>query len=177
MLSITADSDLINSVQIRVSDDTLRIGIEPGLTLERATLRAEITMPELTAVQLSGAVHANIDGFFPQPAIELRASGASSFEADLDTQRLTLHLDGASIALLRGFAATADLEASGASQLELSDLRIEDADIGLSGASAADVSVLEHLDADVSGASSLQYDGDPELGDVDVGAGSSITRR
>lgn len=176
-VTVTTDDNVIQSVEIRVSDGTLHLGLESGLSLNRVTLRAEITMPELTVVELSGASHADLDGFAPQPAIDLSASGASSFEADLDTERLTLDLNGASSATLRGFAADARLEGSGASSLALGDLRIEDADVELSGASSAELTVLNHLDADLSGASNLNYDGDPQLGDISASSGASITRR
>jgi hypothetical protein len=175
-LTITADDNLMDSVEVQVSGDTLEIRVERGLSLNNATLRAEITMPELDGVELSGASSASIEGFGPASAIELTASGASSFDADVDTDRLDLELSGASSATIRGFAAVARLDASGASRLLLRDLRIEECDVQLSGASTGNLSVLDQLDADVSGASRLEYDGDPELGDINTSGGSSITR-
>ena len=79
--------------------------------------------------------------------------------------------------MLRGYAATADLSASGASRLDLFDLQIDEGNVALSGASSAGVTVLEELDADLSGASHLEYDGSPQIGDVSTSGGSTITRR
>lgn len=176
-VSVTADDNLIDSVDIAASGDTLRADLDGVDSLRNVTLRLDVTMPALTEVELSGASHADIEGFGSIEELRLDASGASSFNGSIDVGRLELRLSGASRAELRGNAGAADLEADGASHLELRDLEIETASANLSGASSGTVTVSGALDVDLSGAARLEYGGDPQLGDVDTSGGATLSSR
>lgn len=176
-VSVTADDNVIELVRVTVSGSTLRLDLDRSPSLNNVTLRAAITMPVLTDVELSGASRADIEGFPPTDALRLDASGASAFSGKIDVDRLTMRLSGVSSAVLDGDAADAALDASGASRFELRDLKIEDCQVVLSGASSADLTVFGRLDVDLSGAARLDYYGDPRLGDVNTSGGSSMEAR
>ncbi len=151
---VTADDNVWDDLQIVKSGDTLRIGLEPGFnTVQNATLEAEVSMPTL-----AGA----------------RISGASRLTGDIDTGDVSFEVSGASRLILDGNGGDLRIEASGASQVDLSGFVAEDADVEASGASTVTVYVTGRLNADASGASRVEYLGDPSLGAIDTSGASSV---
>lgn len=186
-LSITADDNLFDYIEVSKTGDTLEIGLEWGYNYQSVILRAEITMPELYELEFSGATHGTIVGFSSSHEFALVLSGASSLhmgdisvgdvEADISGASLlngnltakgdaTFVLSGASTVELTGEADDLVATVSGASHLELSEFPVHNAIINLSGASHSTVNLNGRLDAVVSGASHLLYIGNPTMGDI-----------
>jgi len=151
-------------IQVSKAGDTLTIGLKSGYTyrsshlLRPLTLRAEITMPDLYELTLSGATRGTFEGFNSLHELILTLSGASSLSA-------------------RGTANDVLIIASGASHLELSDYPVHNANVTLSGASRATVNLDGRLDADLSGASRLLYIGEPTMGDIQTSGGSTVSEK
>jgi hypothetical protein len=61
--------------------------------------------------------------------------------------------------------------------MDLADFQIDDANVNLSGASHATVNLNGTLNVEASGASSLEYIGNPTLGNVNTSGGSSVNKR
>jgi hypothetical protein len=53
-ISITADDNLFGYIQVTKTGSTLTIRLQPGLSFQTSTLKAEITMPDLEGLQFSG---------------------------------------------------------------------------------------------------------------------------
>jgi hypothetical protein len=86
-------------------------------------------------------------------------------------------ISGASDVELDGSASDATIEASGASKARLSDFTVKDAEVKLSGASNASINASGRLDADLSGASQLNYAGNPTMGTIRVSGASKLNQR
>jgi hypothetical protein len=69
------------------------------------------------------------------------------------------------------------VDGSGASHLKLADLKVGNADVTLSGASDATINLAGRLDADLSGASTVEYIGEPTLGIMDTTGASTVKRK
>jgi hypothetical protein len=76
---------------------------------------------------------------------------------------LKIKLSGASNAEISGVADVFKVYMSGASTLNSYKLKTMSAKLELSGASKAELSVSRDLDANVSGASTVYYEGNPEI--------------
>jgi ribosomal protein L31 len=176
---IRADDNLFEYIQVTKLGDTLKIGLKPGRRCcnGSVTLEADVSMPELTGLDLSGASYANITGFESDKSLDVDVSGASHLRGDIEAGDATFDLSGASQATLSGSAHNVSVEASGASHANLSDFPMDDADINVSGASSAVVNVSGVLNADASGASHVFYTGEPTMGDVDTSGASTVERR
>lgn len=194
-ISITADDNLFDYIEVSKTGDTLTIGLEWGYNYQSVTLRAEITMPELYELEFSGATHGTIVGFSSSHEFALVLSGASSLhmgdisvgdvEADISgasylNGNLTANGDatfvvsGASTIELVGEADDLVATVSGASHLEMSEFPVHNAIINLSGASHSTVNLDGRLDAVVSGASHLLYIGNPTMGDITTSDVSTV---
>jgi hypothetical protein len=173
---VRADDNLREYLRVVRQGDTLMIGLEPGSppSLGRATLEAEVTMPELTEVALSGASHVTITGFESAEPLVVDASGASELRGEIEAGRVRFYVSGASQLRLTGSAAHLTVDGSGASQIDLSDFAVGDAEIELSGATTASVRASGRLDARASGASRLTYAGGPALGVIETSGASSV---
>jgi len=158
------------SVVIRVDDkvekyldvvkkgSTLQISLNWNLIAIRTTLEAEITMPELAGLELSGGTHCTVTGFESTKALDLDMSGGSD-------------------ATLTGSAGDVTIDASGGSEADLSGFSVVDANVEASGGSQVTVNASGRLDADASGGSKVYYLGSPTLGTIEESGGSSVRRK
>lgn len=197
-VSITADDNLFGYIQVSKAGETLRVRLRLGTTITGpATLRAEITMPNLYGLDLSGATHGTVQGFSSPHDFIVELSGASSLDmvdmsagdiksaisgaskvsGDIAAADAEFGVSGASTLELQGSADDITIEASGASRVELDNFPVNNADVTLSGASRATVKLDGRLDADLSGASKLSYIGEPTMGTINTSGGSTLSRK
>ena len=155
-VSITADDNLFQYIQVFKTGSTMTIRLTPGVSVQSSTLKAEITMPTLIGVQFSGGVIGNATGFISTQDFRVELSGGS-----------TLKMDGEANNLVAA--------CSGGSSLDLSKFTVANADIDFSGGSQGTINLSGRLNANLSGGSKLFYIGSPTLGDISTSGGSSIT--
>jgi hypothetical protein len=195
-VTITTDDSLLQSLDIEKKEDTLHIGLkEPDLPVD-ATLKAEITMPDLRGINLSGASKATVNGFSSRERLEFDVSGASSLHiiglesgvtefhvsgasdvsGDVKTTDCIFDLSKASIVDLQGSARNVFIQASESSRVILDDFEVGDAEVKLSGDSYATVNARGGLDVALSGTSDLEYAGGARLGDINLSCASDIVK-
>jgi hypothetical protein len=161
-VSVTVNENLVERLDVGISGNTLRISLKPGIGLTgAATLKAKVTMPELTGIDLSGASHTTLAGFKSDNNLKVEVSGASSLRGDLTCGDAQFDASGASKIELDGSGQNLNIKASGASTVDLSSFTSKNAKVDASGASKAIVNVSATLDAEASGASTVRYTGDP----------------
>jgi hypothetical protein len=173
---LTVDDNLADFVQVTKRGQTLEIGLDPdrAMNVRNATLRAEVTMPALTAVEASGASHLVFSGFAARDDLSATATGASSIRGEVLAGKATLEASGGSQITLQGEATDLVLDLSGASTADLEGFPADNIDATLGGASHAVVYASEHLDVEASGASRLTYVGTPTLGRVQTSGASTV---
>ena len=201
-ISIIADSNIIDDIEVFKTGDVLTIRIAPPKeyqVIQARTLRAEITMPDLYGLELSGATHGTVKGFSSTLKLVLIVSGASSLDlTDMSAGEVEAEVSGASdvegnlmasgdaqFTVLGASSLKLDGEAnnlvvdecSGASSMDLSNFPVNDASVDLSGASQGTVNLDGRLDANISGASRLEYIGEPIMGDINIYDSSSISKK
>ncbi|MGB2896637.1 MAG: head GIN domain-containing protein [Anaerolineales bacterium] len=173
---ISADDNLLEYVQVAKQGGILQIGIEPGRTynFRDATLEADVTMPDLSGLDLSGGSHVTLNDFSLGKALVADLSGGSHLRGDVEAGDATFELSGGSWATLSGSAGNLMVNASGGSHAELGDLAAGDVDVDASGGSHATVNSSGELNAVSSGGSHVRYLGSPTLGTIDADGSSSI---
>ena len=155
---VTADDNVMDNIDISKSGDTLKVGVNWGISLSSVTLKVKITMPELRRLELSGGSQGKIEEISSTDSVSFDLSGGS---------QLTGHVEAGDLAI----------DASSGSQLDFTDFTVQDANIELSGGSQATINLDGTLDADLSGGSQLYYIGDPTLGDIETSGGSTISKK
>ena len=192
-VTITVDENVVPYLDVAQVGSTLRIGLKPMTTVSSVTLRAEITMPELVGLELSGASRGRVNGFESSRDLTLGLSGAASLTADVGAGNVRIDLSGASsldgsisggdvhMGLsgasrvdLSGSGRNLTLGASGASHADLGGFPVQDASVEISGASTGRIDVSGRLEVGASGASHLSYRGTPTLGRIETSGASTI---
>ncbi len=156
-IKITADDNILNYVQVTKTDQTLTIGLKPGIGFTTSTLKAEISMPDITTIQFSGGVIGNAQNFKLTHDFKVYLSGGS---------RLTMTAQADNLTAI----------ASGGSNLSMQDFKVYNAHVDFSGGSQGTINLDGRLDALLSGGSHLSYSGNPTLGTIDTSGGSSISK-
>jgi hypothetical protein len=176
---ITANQKIFDRIEVTQNGNTLKIDVQPGTTFTGiSNLAAQITMPELNSVTLSGATRGTASGFRSTGPFIANLSGASSLEmTNLEAGNTTVDMSGASTFTAAGSANDFIAVIAGASTLNTLGLPVNDANVTLTDASKAQMDVNGRLNADLSGASSLQYSGQATLGSINTSGASSISRR
>jgi hypothetical protein len=173
---IRVDDNLVEHLQVVKQGSTLKIGLKPNrdYTTRNATMEAEVTMPELIGLDLSGASHANITGFKSTEDLSVDLSSASSLHGDIETGDISIDLSSSSEMTLTGSGGDATIDVSSSSELDLSEFAVVNARVDASSASSATVNASGRLDVDASSTSNVYYLGEPTMGEIDTSGGSSV---
>ena len=176
-VSVTADDNAFEYIEVAKRGDTLQIGMRiiPGVV--PTTLEAVVTLPQLRGLVISGASEGYVTGFSSTENIEIRVSGASKVAGDITAGDAEFDVSGASTVRLEGSADDMDANVSGASSFKLGDFMVNNADVVFSGASSGTVNVTGRLDANLSGASKLDYIGEPTMGDINTSGASTLSKK
>ncbi|MBN1367263.1 MAG: DUF2807 domain-containing protein [Dehalococcoidales bacterium] len=199
-ISITAPENWFDRITVEKVGDTLEVGANIRFWLFWGSWRnhviLEVAMPELEAIDISGASSGTVKGFESAKDFRLNLSGASSLDMDIEAYDISLtvsgasklkgdlkahdvrmNISGASSVEIDGTINNLNLQVSGASSATLDNLEGHDGRIEISGASHAIVAVTGVIDVFLSGASSLEYTGNPQMGTVDISGASSMSRQ
>ncbi len=192
---VTTHENLIDHLDVVMANGTLKLRLKPG-SYTHTDLKAVVTMPELHRFALSGASRGDITGFRSSADFDLDVSGASQLTVDMEAGKTNVDVSGASRVTgqlksqdtqfevtgasrceLNGSAADTNIKVSGASQTLLANFPIQNADLNVSGASRATVATDSTLNVNVSGASSVEYSGNPSLNKVSVTGASRLNSK
>lgn len=160
-VKLTADANLLPLIDTKVIGGTLHISTKRGVS-NYEKLNVYIVVPQLSSVDLSGACSLSSKGKLRADNMEIETSGASDVNMELECEDLELDLSGASNITLKGSAENVEIDASGASSVKAYSLVSERADIDVSGSSGVRITVQNQINAKASGASSVNFKGNPK---------------
>jgi hypothetical protein len=175
-VAVTVNENLVERLDVGVSGDTLRIYLNPGIA-RNAVLKAKVTMPELTGLNLSGASRTTLSGFNSDKSLKAEVSGASTLRGDLTCDDAQFDVSGASKTQLQGSAQGLNIRASGASTVSFGSFNSKDTVVNASGASNVTVAASGSLDVEASGASTVRYAGEPAKFKVNSSGASSVVQK
>jgi len=196
-VSITVDKSLYEYLSIGTRGDTLHVGLKDNYVYTAAARRAVIRLPDMRRLELAGGSRATVTGFSVSHSIDFNLSGGSnlmlspmqvgdgsfvlsggsSVTGDIEMSNGRFDLSGGSRLNLTGAATYIKVKASSASDVILAEFPVPSAGIELSGASHAVINVSDTMDVNLSGASSLEYIGNPKLSSMQMSGGSTLNQR
>ena len=194
-VSVTADDNLFSYISVYKQGKTLKMGLKTAQFVN-VTIKAKITIPQLSALDLSGAVQGTVSGFSSTENMDIKlsgasvlklvsislgdvefdVSGASHIDGDITANDVNFDLSGASSVQVLGSASDIVVDASGACYVLLDNFAVNNADVSLSGASTGVVNMDGRLDADLSDASRLRYIGEPTMGQISTSGDSTLSQ-
>ena len=112
---IRVDDNLVEHLQVVKEGTTLKLGLKQNRIYGSSTLQAEITMPELTGLELSGGSHVSVSGSGEDISID--ASGGSGADlASFNVVNANIDASGGSQVTVN-VSGTLNVDASGGSQV------------------------------------------------------------
>lgn len=175
---VTCDDNLLPYLEVRrnVAGSVL-IGLAQGNNYHGITFNAEVHMPVLVGLDLSGASEARAEpGFSSTQALEITLSGASFVDIKgLSCSAVNADISGASSLAISGTATSETLFISGASTANLLACAATQATVAVSGASQAWVNASQ-ITLSASGASTLYYLGNPSIQTNNMSSASQLVK-
>jgi hypothetical protein len=169
-ISATGTESNIEDLEVQVVGSTLEVSIDYKLSKwitwssGNSKIVLNITMPRLRDAEFNGASKVTLEGFVDEEEMSLHVSGAAKLSSSkLVADKLLLDLSGASKVDMRGQVLKLTIDLSGASQINLTEMIARDADVDASGASHVELNVQKSLRVEASGASKITYLGNPVI--------------
>lgn len=153
-VEVEADDNLLQFIRTEVNGETLEIKADKRFSTKNP-IRVKISAPDIENLQISGASRISLANL-KNDSLHVDSSGASKIKIDGETQNLVVDM-------------------SGASRLDAENLKSENATIDASGASQINVFVSNDLKADLSGASKVNYSGNPKNIERKTSGASSVS--
>jgi hypothetical protein len=135
-----------------------------------------ITMPKLTAMDLSGGSMGIITMENPSDNFEAGLSGGSKLKGTLKCANTSFGLSGGSWVYLKGSGNNLEIDGSGGSTFKLKEFAVKNVNSELSGGSEAEVNMNGKLNTDQSGGSRVVYYGNAAMGKTDLSGGASVNK-
>lgn len=153
-LIVVGDDNVLPYVETSIHDGTLRVRTKCRCSSQTGVI-VRVRTPSLDELDLSGSNVAVVEG--------------------LDGDRLNLDVSGSATVTVRGRVDVLDVDSSGSSELNLSELVARVATLDLSGSSTVSLHVTETLDVDASGSSDVSYHGRPAVS-ADLSGSTTVVR-
>lgn len=164
--------------------EDLRLNKKPGNTLEfdfnrnlvrREVVEIDITLPQLSSVNLSGAAEGRIDDFENATSnLRMILSGGSRAWVEGTTPQTQVDISGGSKLWLKGQTNKLYGNLSGGSELQAAEAIATEADLDASGGAQATIHVTETLFAAASGGARIRYKGVPVRKEIHTSGGGQV---
>ena len=154
-VEVEADDNLLPLVKTEVEDGVLKIEREEHFW-SNSKILVRVFAPNIENLDVSGASKISVN--------------------DLSNEFLNLDVSGASKIEIKGKTNRLKIDLSGASKIDAENLTAEYVSVEASGASKVDVFVTNELYADLSGASRVNYSGEPNNVQEKTSGASSVSK-
>jgi len=157
--------NILKHIKTKIENNTLRIytDLDETWTLSDDDITAQITMPSITSLSLSGSPDAEVNGNITGSDFKVDISGASNVKIDnVNVDNFSVIVSGAGDVAVKGGAVKhASYEINGAGDLKAFPLQADETSATISGAGTSKVTALQKLTANINGAGTIKYKGHP----------------
>jgi hypothetical protein len=174
-LNLTGYENLLKHIIVTTKDNKLTIEMEEGVNWDSdGQITANITLPSLHAIELQGAVQADVKGIVSGSKLECDMSGGTQLKLQsVQTTDLDVDISGAGdFRVEEGHSENVSYEISGSGKVYAYGLQANNVSADVSGAGVMQLTALKNLKVDITGAGNISYKGNPAIQKDVTGAGS-----
>jgi hypothetical protein len=194
-VTVETDDNILPLLKVEVQQGVLMLGLKkPATILQRETLIYRVTLPALSALDVSGSAETRVEDFTAEslnvnvsgsgdvmfvnlaaPSLAARVSGSGNVIVEnLTADSVTCELSGSGEVRLSGTADSLSVRISGSGDALLENLKTSGAQVSVNGTGDALVWALDSLDVTISGSGKVQYAGSPRLTQTISGSGELV---
>lgn len=171
-LTVEADDNILPIMKVEGEKGVLTIRTSPEVSaLQFETLIYRVTLPELSAIDLSGSADIRVEDFTADAlSININGSGDVNF-VNLDTDSLSVRISGSGWMDVAGTTQALNVTVSGSGDLLAEKLRASNVEVAINGSGDVTVWAVDTLNVSISGSGNVKYRGSPKLTEKISGGG------
>lgn len=174
-VQLSGYENLVKAVKTEVRGNTLYISIPESTNFETdKDVVADITMPAIDDLSLTGSADVDIKGNLTGSNFSLAITGVSDVLAEnISVSNFDVDITGAgSLKVENGNVQKANYTVTGSGDINAFPLRVADVKTTVSGAGDIELHAEKKLEVSISGAGDVHYKGHPTINSETTGAGS-----
>jgi hypothetical protein len=174
---LSTDENLVDRVLVSLEDRTLKLKIQAPASFFPTSLKVRISMPKINNLILTDEATASLSGFPLIAGFNLVLKNTSSLNGYLEAENIYFDISGGSQVNLQGQGQKLQLQCTGQSEVDLTDLVLKSANVRVIEASQATLNINGRFDVAMEGASKIFYLGNPIFYNTSVSGGSTMSRK
>lgn len=173
-ITISACESYLMAITTRVRRGKLRI--EGDIcNASREDVKIEITLPELSGINISGSADVFSDTPIRTNRLSLGISGSGKISLNVFANTIDNLISGSGDIIINGTCQKLDVDMDGSGNFMGLGLNSYRAKVRIKGSGKASIVALNKLNAKVSGSGEISYTGEPELS-VDISGSGKINK-
>ncbi|MCL1917373.1 MAG: DUF2807 domain-containing protein [Peptococcaceae bacterium] len=172
-VEVEMQENLFEYIQVSVQED--RLILESSRNIRAGAGKRPklyITTPEFNGVIIHGVISFKDADKIEGKKFDIVVSGVCDMDLDVNVENMKAKVSGAGSIKLQGSARSANIDLSGAGEIDALKLDTVDTEVRISGAGDCGISCSGSLRVYLSGVGSLKYKGSPEITKNVSGVGS-----
>ena len=175
--SIEADNHIMPYIKSSVKNNTLNIKLKTGIGSKKFDeIKLYITIKDLESLKLSGFINLRVSKQITLEDLALHCTGAVRGELNSSTRSLSCKTTSFSELELSGTTETLTIDKTDASSVNAFQLKAHTVRIESSGFGEVNVSVENTLDITSKGAAVINYQGNPEIAQMNIKGFSTLNK-
>lgn len=174
-VEVEADDNLQSHITTTVENGTLIITSDENID-EASAKNIHIKMPSLTKVETSSGASIETKGTYKGTDISVKSSSGSQADLDLEFDSINCESTSGSSITIKGKALKLSTHSSSGSEIEASNLLVNDVVSESTSGSSTDVHPIVSLKGKASSGSSISYDGSPRTVSKEESSGGSVSK-
>ena len=174
-LNIEAEDNIIEKMDIRVENDTLKINYKRTGWVWNIWPTEDINfyvgIKDIEDIKISGSGSMNSESLTFE-SLELDISGSGNADLTVNGTSIDSNVSGSGKFDLDGTITDQKVKISGSGKYFAKGLTSDTADVRISGSGTIELNVENELDVDISGSGKVRYLGSPEINQEISGSGS-----
>lgn len=178
-ITLKAEENLVDYIQIEVEHNTLKLSIEKGVHLAPSHgKKVLITVPfhSLTAVSLSGSGDITTKNPIKTNEFKSTLSGSGDVRLEINAKEITSDVTGSGDMTLKGKSDVFKCSVTGSGDMNAKDLQSATVSAKVTGSGDCKVYCTDSLEARVVGSGDIEYYGNPKKKDTKVAGSGDITK-
>jgi hypothetical protein len=172
-LSIESDDNIMEHVESKVENGTLKLGFKTGINFISPThLVFQVGVVELSNLSISGSGEIESDMIDTTRLVTKVSGSGDILISELTASEVLAEISGSGEIYLAGNAAAQDVSISGSGKYLAGELCGPSVKVSISGSGDATVCATETLDSTISGSGDVSYYGRPTINTSGSGSGS-----